>query len=246
MSRDALVVGINTYSYERLSNLTAPAQDAEAVAKLLENYGDFNVKRLPAVKDKENSTIRVGQKTQVTLTQLEEAIVQLFKPEGRNIPDTALLYFSGHGLRKNQGIQEGFLATSDTNPDVGNWGLRLKWLRELLQESEVRQQIIWLDCCYSGELLNFAEADPGDRGKGRDRCFLAASREFESAFEEIGTNHSVLTTALLQALEPKEKQVTNYTVVDVIDQNIAKFPQRPIFANSGGIIHLPLLRCTKK
>ena len=238
MSRDALVVGINTYSYERLSNLAAPAYDAEAVAKLLEDYGEFNVKRLPAVKDKENNTSRVGQKTQVTLTQLEAAIVQLFKPEGRNIPDTALLYFSGHGLRKNQGIQEGFLATSDTNPDVGNWGLRLKWLRELLQESEVRQQIIWLDCCYSGELLNFDEADPGDRGKGRDRCFIAASREFEPAFEVIGTNHSVLTTALLQALEPKEKQVTNYTVVDAISQNLPKFPQRPIFANSGGIIHL--------
>jgi energy-coupling factor transporter ATP-binding protein EcfA2 len=238
MSRDALVVGINSYTYERLSSLTAPAQDAEAVAKLLENYGGFNVKRLPAVKDKQNNTIRVGQKTQVTLTQLEAAIVQLFKPEGRNIPDTALLYFSGHGLRKNQGIQEGFLATSDTNPDMGNWGLRLKWLRELLQESEVKQQIIWLDCCYSGELLKFDEADPGDRGKGRDRCFIAASREFEPAFEEIGKNHSVLTAALLQALEPKEKQVTNYTVVDVIDQNIAKFPQRPIFANSGGIIHL--------
>jgi Caspase domain len=70
MSRDALVVGINTYSYERLSNLTAPAIDAEAIAKLLENYGEFNVKRLPAVKDKENNTSRVGQKTQVTLTQL--------------------------------------------------------------------------------------------------------------------------------------------------------------------------------
>ncbi|MBD2303251.1 pentapeptide repeat-containing protein [Nostoc sp. FACHB-190] len=240
MSRDALVVGINTYSYERLSNLTAPAIDAEAVAKLLEGYGEFNVKRLPAVKDKQNNTIRVGQKAQVTLTQLEDAIVQLFKPERRNIPDTALLYFSGHGLRKNQGIQEGFLATSDTNPDVSNWGLRLKWLRELLQESEVRQQIIWLDCCYSGELLNFAEADSGDRGKGRDRCFIAASREFEPAFVGIGTNHSVFTTALLQALEPRENQqrVTNYTIVDAISQNIAKFPQRPIFANSGGIIHL--------
>ena len=95
-------------------------------------------------------------------------------------------------MRTNQGIQEGFLAPSDTNPDGGNWGLRLKWLRELLQESEVRQQIIWLDCCYSGGLLNFAEADPGDRGNGRDRCFLAPSREFEPAFEEIGTNHSVL------------------------------------------------------
>lgn len=103
------------------------------------------VKRLPVIKFKQNNTIRVGQKTGVTLTQLEEAIAQLFKPEGRNIPDTALLYFSGHGLRKSHGIQEGFLATSDVNPDLGKWGLSLQWLRRLLQESEVKQQIIWLD-----------------------------------------------------------------------------------------------------
>jgi uncharacterized caspase-like protein len=185
MIRDALVVGINTYSYECLPKLTAPAQDAEAIAKLLERYGQFNVKRLPSIKDKENNTVRIGQKTQVSLTQLEEAIVQLFKPEGKNIPDTALLYFSGHGLRKKRGIQQGFLATSDVNPDSGNWGLSLQWLRQLLQESEVKQQIIWLDCCYSGELFNVAEADPGDRGKGRDRCFIAASREFEVAYEAI-------------------------------------------------------------
>ncbi|MEO1186384.1 MAG: caspase family protein [Cyanobacteria bacterium J06636_27] len=166
MSRDALVVGINTYSYERLNNLKAPARDAEAVAQLLERDGNFKVTRLPAVKDRDNDTIKVGQTSKVSLTKLEDAIVQLFMPEG-NPPDTALLYFSGHGLRKSKGrIQEGFLATSDVNPDNGNWGIRLKWLRELLQESEVKRQIIILDCCYSGELLNFAEADPGDRGKG--------------------------------------------------------------------------------
>ncbi|BAZ19935.1 pentapeptide repeat-containing protein [Kalymmatonema gypsitolerans NIES-4073] len=241
MSRDALVVGINTYSYERLSHLTAPAQDAEAIATLLKDYGEFNVRRLPGVKDKQNNTIRVGQKTQVSLTQLEEAIVQLFKPEGKNIPDTALLYFSGHGLRKNKGIQEGFLATSDVNPDLGNWGIRLKWLRELMQESPIRQQIIWLDCCYSGELLNFAEADPGDRGKRRDRCFIAASREFEVAYETISSNHSVLTEALLQALDPKWNSgtwLTNYTLIDVLNQRLQAFPQRPLFANSGGAINL--------
>lgn len=242
MSRDALVVGINTYRYDRLKNLTAPAQDAEAIAKLLEDYGEFNVKRLPAVKDKQNNTICVGPNTKVTLTQLREAIVQLFKPEGRNIPDTALLYFSGHGLRRNQGIQEGFLATTDVNlnPDEENWGLGLQWLRQLLQESEVKQQIIWLDCCYSGELLNFDEANPGNRGKGRDRCFIAASREFEPAFEAIATNHSVLTTALLQGLKPSEhqQQVTNYTLISAIQENLPRFPQHPIFDNSGGTIHL--------
>jgi uncharacterized protein YjbI with pentapeptide repeats len=241
MIRDALVVGINTYSFERLASLTAPAQDAEAIAKLLEQYGQFNVRRLPSVKDKGNNTVRVGQKTSVPLTQLEEAIVQLFKPEGKNAPDTALLYFSGHGLRKNRGIQEGFLATSDVNPDLGNWGIRLKWLRELLQDSEVKQQIIWLDCCYSGELMNFAEADPGDRGKGRDRCFIAASREFEVAYEAIGSNHSVLTEALLQGLDPQRSPgapVTNYTLIDFLHHHWANYPQRTIFANSGSAIDL--------
>ncbi|MEH2203390.1 MAG: pentapeptide repeat-containing protein [Nostoc sp.] len=236
MSRDALVVGINTY--DRLKCLNAPAADGEAIAQILQQYGEFRVTRLPAVKDKENETIRIGKQTKVSLTQLERAIVQLFKPDGKP-PDTALLYFSGHGLRKNLGIQEGFLATSEVNPDAGNWGLSLQWLRRLLQESEVRQQIVILDCCYSGEVLNFAEADPGDRGKGRDRCFIAASRDFEVAFEEINSQHSVLTAALLKGLEPKQDRwVSNYTLVDLLNQEHHPFPQRPIFANSGEAINL--------
>ncbi|MEH2023057.1 nSTAND1 domain-containing NTPase [Nostoc sp.] len=236
MSRDGLVVGINTY--DRLKSLNAPAADGEAIAQILQQYGEFQVTRLPAVKDKENQTIRIGKQTKVSLTQLERAIVQLFKPDGKP-PDTALLYFSGHGLRKNLGIQEGFLATSEVNPDAGNWGLSLQWLRRLLQESEVRQQIVILDCCYSGEVLNFAEADPGDRGKGRDRCFIAASRNFEVAYEDINSQHSVLTAALLKGLEPKqERWVSNYTLVDLLNQEHHPFPQRPIFANSGEAINL--------
>ncbi|MEH2180631.1 nSTAND1 domain-containing NTPase [Nostoc sp.] len=236
MSRDALVVGINTY--DRLKCLNAPATDAEAIAQILQQYGEFRVTRLPAVKDKENETIRIGKQTKVSLTQLERAIAQLFKPDGKP-PDTALLYFSGHGLRKNLGIQEGYLATSEVNPDAGNWGLSLQWLRRLLQESEVRQQIVILDCCYSGEVLNFAEADPGDRGKGRDRCFIAASRDFEVAFEEINSQHSVLTASLLKGLEPKQDRwVSNYTLVDLLNQEHHPFPQRPIFANSGEAINL--------
>jgi hypothetical protein len=246
MSRDAVVVGINTYTYPPLSPLTAPAKDAEVIAQLLEKYGDFKVKRLPAVKDKKNDTIRVGTKCKVGLTDLEDAIVQLLKPEGKP-PDTALLYFSGHGLRKSKGIQEGFLASSDVDPSKGNWGLSFQWLRRLLQKSEVRQQIIILDCCYAGEFIDFQEANPGEGGTVRDRCFMAASRSFEVAYEEIDSDHSVFTAALIKALEPKPNQwVTNYTLTYLISQEQNAFPQRPIYSNLGGSINLTRTWLEKK
>ncbi|WP_321415258.1 SUMF1/EgtB/PvdO family nonheme iron enzyme [uncultured Desulfobacter sp.] len=240
MSRDALVIGINTYSH--LPDLKSPSEDAEAVAKLLEQYGGFNVTRLPAIKDKSNDAVRVGRKTAITLEQLENALVQLFTPAGRSVPDTALLLFSGHGLRKDFGsIQEGFLATSEASPDSGVRGLSMKWLRDLLIHSNVRQQVIWLDCCYSGELLNFDKADPGGRGKGRDRCFIAASREFESAYEQIGGDHGVLTGALLNALDPSQRPdgiVTNFTLTDFISRELKSKIQKPVFTSSGSPIIL--------
>ncbi|NEQ64458.1 MAG: hypothetical protein F6K21_02950 [Symploca sp. SIO2D2] len=242
MSRDALVVGINTYQYSGLANLQAPAEDAEAIAQRLEQDGDFSVWRLPEAINRETHEPFVGKTLEVKLTQLEEALVKLFLPEGNSIPDTVLFYFSGHGLRKTLGIPEGFLATSDVNPDVSFNGLSLKWLRELLRESPIKQQIIWLDCCHSGELLNFKqEADPGEQGKGRDRCFIAASREFEVSYEEIGSPYSVLTKVLLEGLDPSrcpQRWVTNYSLVDYLNQHLQGVTQRPTFSNFGEPIQL--------
>lgn len=101
MSRNALIVGINKYRH--LSNLKSPSEDAEAIAQVLEKYGDFRVKRLPAVKDEDRNKVRVGQTTKVALEELIKELGQLFNPEGRSVPDTALLFFSGHGLRRTWG-----------------------------------------------------------------------------------------------------------------------------------------------
>jgi len=244
MSRDALVVGINTYQFEAW-NLKTPGENAEAIAQILERYGGFRVKRLPEVKDKANNSIRVGQKTKVTSTQLEDALVQLFKPEGSYFPDTALVYFSGHGLCKDRGIRGGnYLVTSDVNPDLNNWGISLQLLRQLLQESPVRKQIIWLDCCYAGGLINMDEANPGEK-KGYSRCFIAGSREFEVAKEDISGQHGVMTQALLYGLDPSRcqgRKIINYTLIDSIIQYLEQqqitIPQRPLYSNVGEHIEL--------
>ncbi|MBW4641084.1 MAG: pentapeptide repeat-containing protein [Gloeocapsa sp. UFS-A4-WI-NPMV-4B04] len=241
MIRDVLVVGINSYQFPGLHNLQAPAVDAEAIAKMLEEYGDFNVWRLPEAIRKEDRKPYVGANLNVTLARLQDELVRLFKPEGRSIPDTALFYFSGHGLRQTQGIQEGFLATSDANPDTRFYGLSLQWLRRLLQESPIKQQIVWLDCCHSGELLNFNEADPGVQGNGRDRCFIAASREFELAYQDLSDRYSVLTKVLLKGLDPtreSERWITNHSLTDYLNHYLRGATQRPTCSNFGEPINL--------
>jgi WD40 repeat protein/energy-coupling factor transporter ATP-binding protein EcfA2 len=252
MDREALVVGINRYPLLRHQqtrkpqHLEKPAADAEAIAQLLEKYGNFRVQRLPEVYSLEGTRGVDPNPTPqnlVTVPILEAAIAQLFNPSGKSIPDTALLFFAGHGLRKAQAdVTEGFLATSDVNPDKGKWGVSLRWLRELLQKSPVRQQIIWLDCCHSGELLNILdEANPGKDSKALDRCLIAACREFEVSREQLRGEHGILTAALLQGLEPDRDVdgfVTNYKLADFINKEMSAESQRPIFQNSGNAIIL--------
>ena len=234
MARDALIVGINRYQYQGLPNLNAPALDAEVIAVLLEQYGNFRVTRLPEAINPTESKPYIAKGLELRLSQLKKTLVQLFKPEGRSVPDTALFYFSGHGLRDTQGIQEGFLASSDCSPDTEFYGLSLRWLRQLLEASPIKQQIVLLDCCHSEELFNFNEANPGDRGSARDRCFIAASREFEAAQVSLDSEYSVLTQALLQGLDPqRQASITNFSLVDYLDQQLGNNTQRPIYSNFG-------------
>jgi WD40 repeat protein len=237
MKRVALVVGINRYPFLKGSagnslHLEQAAVDAEAIAQLLQQYGDFEVHRFPSLEGK----AEIDPKGNINAKELGEAIIQLFHPTGGIIPETALLFFAGHGLQKHDnGESEGYLAASDSCPRKQKWGLSLKWLRKLLSISKVRQQIVWLDCCHSGELFNFAQEDLAEYETGRDRSFISASREFEKA---LG---GVLTPALLNGLNPThtaECWVTNYTLKDAIESALKNAPQHPMLSNSGGQILL--------
>ena len=203
---------------------------------------------MPEAIDSETKEPFIAKTRELSLKQLKDALVKLFKPEGRQVPDTTLFYFSGHGIREDKGIQEGFIATSDVAPSRYFNGLSLQWLRRLLQASPVRQQIIWLDCCHSGEILNFNEADPGEQGHARDRCFIAACREFETSYEDLKSSYSVLTRVLLEGIDPNhcpQQWITNYSLVDFINNNLRNENQRPVFTNFGSPINLTRTLDTK-
>lgn len=262
IKRKALVVGINRYpvlketATSEAQHLTTAVQDADAIARILELYGDFEVLRLPTEPDE----WRFNPTGKVELEQLQDAITELFCPSVNSKPDTALLFFAGRGLRRvdDNGETEGFLATSDSNairqkidPHKIKWGISLKWLRQLLQKSTVQQQIVWLDCGFSGELFNFREID--DEQSKRDRCFIVAAASTEEACAD--DKHGLLTHALLQALDPKKSpdgKVSNYTIVDFIkatDFSVRSkeemVTQHPYYSNQGDRILLTRKRRTQ-
>jgi hypothetical protein len=240
MSRDALIVGINTYNH--LSPLNSPASDAEAIAQRLEQDGEFRVARLPeAITQSEVKQPVVARAVPVSQAELEQALERLFRPDSSQAPETALFYFSGHGIPDRKGFDKGYLATSDTNPDQPRTGLSLRWLQWLLSESTVNQQIIWLDCCHSGSLIiDVGAANPG-HSASRDRCFIASSRDFELSWEDLNSPYSILTKALLDGLDPTRlpgRWIDTFALVDYINQSLKGELQTPVCTNFGEAIHL--------
>ncbi len=247
MNREALVIGINSYPFLKKKkpgdlNLKAPVKDAEAIAEMLEKYGKFHVQRLPKSYNQEGKA-RFVPNGLVKVNDLKERIINLFNPPSKNeVPDLALLFFAGHGYlttKAEHGIREGFLATSDAQLKKEKYGISLNWLKELLQKSPVKTQIVWLDCCFSGEFLNFQEADPGT-GKEISRCFITAARSFETSVEQIDGEQGVFTARLLKGLNPENSidgWVTNYILADSIKKNMLYTAQAPVFHNSGNAIN---------
>ena len=248
MRIEALVVGINEHVFEPGLNLEAPVKDAEAIAEMLEKYGKFHVQGLPKDYD-ETGRERFISHGLVNRKNLKKKISNLFNPISKNeIPDVALFFFAGHGhVTAEGGIREGFLVTSDVQLKRDIYGISLNWFKDLLRQSPVKKQIVWLDCCFSGELLNFQEADPGT-GKEISRCFITASRSFEESVSQIDRKNGVFTAKLLEGLNPENSidgWVTNYILADSIKKNMLNTAQAPVFHNSGDAIILTTNTSTK-
>lgn len=120
-----------------------------------------------------------------------------------NVDDVVVIAFAGHGS------PDGNLVLFDTNAgDLAGTALSMAGLADAFKATKARAVLCILDCCFSGQaparvLETMARprnafALTGIYGEGR--ILLAACATNESAWEQPGTGHGLLTHAVIEAL----------------------------------------------
>lgn len=223
MQRRALVVGVSQYSKVSLGNFVSFANNANAIADIL--VPTFKVKRLPEAVD--GDRVRVG-KSGVTYDRLQNELKELFTATDL---DVVLFYFSGHGLRGKQLFPRTYLAASDSEglDDGYRRVFEIEDLKSLLKNCPAKEQIVWLDCCYGGDLANFAEVC--DRNDGKTRFIITASRSQDPAYQEIAGEMGVFTRVLVNALARTGRRITCAAIEDAVREKLQsmQYPQMPQF-----------------
>jgi len=257
MARFALIVGIAQYGAKGLAQLEKTTTDAEAVAQVLEQYGNFTeVKRLPSRINSETQK-RAMVNQPVTANELWQAIETLLNEQARN--NEALIYFTGHGLKAEgrSGKLRGYLATSDCQikADVikseGNKdepritevhsAILFDDLNDLISKSELSSLVVLLDCCHSGNFIerNLIEHSFGISLK-KNYYLIAGCRGFQEAKALRSEAHSVFTGAVLKSLSPEnagsDGQVTGDRLFDCIGRELKQSGQEPLRMGWGGSI----------
>jgi hypothetical protein len=194
----ALLIGNSEYDDAKFPALAAPIKDVQSLAEILGDVaiGGFEV------------TTLINESASV----VQEAIYRLLKD--KHPDDTLLLYFSGHGIRDARGRL--FLGVKTTHTDLLSvTAIPSSFIKEEMDGSDSRRQILILDCCHSGAfagakgMLGASVGTVGLFEEGYGRVILTASDATQYAWEGdqiIGdtTDKSLFTHFLVQGLKTGE------------------------------------------
>ncbi|MDV3350740.1 NB-ARC domain-containing protein [Leptothoe sp. LEGE 181152] len=240
MARYALVIGISEYKSKHLANLSKPVQDAEAIANLLQKYGQCNTE--PKVL-----------KGEVTTKQLAEAL-QTFLTE-QAVNSEAIIYFTGHGISIKElfGASQGYLATSDCDVSVGSdrqptgqqHAISFANLNSLIQCANLSSLVMLIDACHSGNFIEQTTVEESFSAfsSKQNRLLITACRDFESAFAKKSDDHSLFTGAILDALVPEKADptdgvITGASLTDSLSRALKGSRQELVWCGKGRLIQI--------
>jgi formylglycine-generating enzyme required for sulfatase activity len=193
----ALIIANTEYTDPGLAQLTSPGKDAGELARV------FDSRDICAFDDVVVLFNEIASKVSETID---------YFLSNRKPSDLLILYFSGHGVRDEYGSL--YLAVKNTNRErLRSTAIKSDFIREAMDQSRSKRQILILDCCNSGAFAQGTKAEIGGsvgtasafEGTGYGRVVLTASDSTQFAWEGdqvIGeSENSLFTNFLVKGLE---------------------------------------------
>ena len=199
-NRYALIIGNSDYQDSTLSHLAMPEADVNGLAAVLKD---------PQIGAFDSVTSLVNRPSFEVRYEIESFF------DDKKPDDLLLLYYTGHGIRDEQG--QLYLAVNDTKHNrLRSTAIDAAYITGLMDGSRSKRQVLILDCCHSGSFAQGSKAMTGEsvgiksafEGTGYGRVVLTATDATQYAWEGdqiIGeAKNSVFTLFLLQALRSGE------------------------------------------
>ena len=193
----ALIIANTEYTDPGLAQLTAPGIDAKELARV------FDSRDICAFDD-------VIVLFNENASKVSETIDYFLS--NRTPSDLLVLYFSGHGVRDEYGSL--YLAVKNTSrARLRSTAIKSDFIREAMDQSRSKRQVLILDCCNSGAFAQGAKAEIGGsvgtasafEGTGYGRVVLTASDSTQFAWEGDKVTgdmeNSLFTNFLVKGLE---------------------------------------------
>lgn len=209
MAKMALLIGVSEYG-EGLPALPGTQIDVEAMQRVLRDpqIGEFDSVEL--LRDPDLQTMQIEIET-------------LFAD--RNEDDLILLYFSGHGVRADDGTL--YLASRSTQKNrqgriLTSTAVPASFVQSCMGNSRSKRQVLILDCCFSGAFANDLRAkalevvvDIKAQLGGEGRAVLTSSTETQVSLEDQGGG--IYTRYLVQGLETGAANRNNDDYISVAE-----------------------------
>lgn len=222
--KKALLIGINYYDNPSITNLNCCHNDVDNVNYLLSNNyenGEKSPKNFTCDILKSSTG---GEK--LTKSVLKPRIEAFFKDSGT---DVAIFYFSGHGYEDSLG---GYLVTQDASGY--NEGVPFKDILQYANNSMIKDIIIILDCCNSG---NMGASTLGNIEMTHIRkgiSILTSSLSDQNSYEQDG--NGVFTKHICEALEGANSDLQGNIklshIYEYVDNMLDPLLQRPTFKSN--------------
>ena len=190
LNKWALVIGINRYQDDGITNLRFAVNDAEELYRLLVDpeYGGFAQEQVKILPDR----------TPVTPTRRDVLVALNSLQKSADADDTIFIFFSGPGMAEDG---QTYFMTRDTDRSlIADTAVAKSAFERTMNRTQAKVQVMFFDACHSGATKDKsgAEGMAADLAAFIDqqhdgRVILSSCGLNEVAYEDDQSGHGVFT-----------------------------------------------------